>query len=90
MVNPSRVEPTGRWRVPKRLLVGNVRALSAGRLKVADGLPGAAALLRELADFRVTIAAKANETFGAGTHGGHDDLVMAVALAAWAEVSLWK
>jgi hypothetical protein len=40
-------------------------------------------LLRELADFRVTITPKANETFGAGTHGGHDDLVVAVALAAW-------
>jgi hypothetical protein len=31
----------------------------------------------------VTITAKANETFGAGTHGGYDDLVPALALAAW-------
>ncbi len=53
---------------------------------MADGLPEAGVLLRELADFRVSITAKANETFGAGSHGGHDDLVLAVALAVWAAV----
>ena len=67
------------WRDPT-----NVRALlGAGRLKVADGLPDAAALLRELMDFRVTITARANETFGAGTQRGSDDLVLALALAVW-------
>jgi hypothetical protein len=50
---------------------------------VANGLPAAAVLLGELADFPVTLTAGVNETFGAGTHGGHDDLVLAVALAAW-------
>ena len=80
----ARLDESGRWRVPKKLLVANVRRLlGTGRLKVADGLPEAAALLRELADFRVTITAKVNETFGAGTSGGHDDLVLAVALAVW-------
>lgn len=80
----ARVEPSGRWRVPKKLLVANVqRLLGAGRLKIAGGLPEAAAILRELADFRVTNTPYANETFGAGTHGGHDDLVLAVALAVW-------
>ncbi len=80
----ARLEPSGRWRVPKRMLVGHVRALlGAGRLKVADGLPLAGALVRELGDFRVTITARANETFGSGTRGGHDDLVLAVALAVW-------
>jgi hypothetical protein len=75
--------------VPKKLLVANVRRLlGAGRLKVAAGLPEAAALVRELADFRVTITVKANETFGAGTHGGHDDLVLAVALAVTSIESL--
>ena len=63
----ARVDESGRWRVPKKLLVANVRALLvSGRLKVAGGLLEAAALIRELADFRVTITAKANETFGAG------------------------
>lgn len=80
----TRVEPSGRWRVPKKLLVANVqRLLGAGRLKIADGLPEAAALLRELADFRVTITPHAHETFGAGSHSGHDDLVVALALAVW-------
>jgi hypothetical protein len=80
----ARVDAGGRWRVAKRLLVANVRRLlGEGRLKVADGLPEATFLLRELADFRVSITAKANETFGAGSHGGHDDLVLAVALAVW-------
>jgi hypothetical protein len=61
-----------------------VRSLIASsRLKVADGLPEAGVLLRELADFRVSITAQANETFGAGSHGEHDDLVVAVALAVW-------
>lgn len=68
----------------KKLLVSNVRRLlGAGRLKVAEGLPDAGVLLRELVDFRVTVTAKANETFGAGSHGGHDDLIVAVALAVW-------
>jgi hypothetical protein len=80
----ARLEPNGRWRVPKKMLVANVRALLAsGRLKVADGLPEAGVLLRELADFRVTVTARANETFGVGSHGGHDDLVVALALAVW-------
>jgi hypothetical protein len=80
----ARLEPTGRWRVAKKLLIANVRALLAsGRLKVADGLPAAALLLRELVDFRVTITAKANKKFGAGTRGGHDDLVLALTLAVW-------
>ena len=80
----ARLDERGRWRGAKKLLVANVRNLIAsGRLKVADGLPEAAALLRELADVLATITANANETFGAGSHGGHDDLVLAVALAVW-------
>jgi hypothetical protein len=80
----ARLEPTGRWRVPKTMLIANVRArLASGQLKVAEALPAAGAVLRELTDFRVRITAKANETFGPGTHGGHDDLVLAVALAVW-------
>ena len=64
------------------MLIANVRALlSTGRRKVAGGLLESAVLLRELADFRVTITAKANETFGAGR--GHDDLLLATALAVW-------
>ena len=42
---------------------------------MADELPGAA-LLRELANFRVTITAKANEMFAA-VSGEHNDLALA-------------
>jgi hypothetical protein len=79
----ARLDEHGRWRVAKKLLVANVRSLlGTGRLKVVDGLPEAAVLVRELADFRVTITERANETFGASS-GRHDDLVLAVALAVW-------
>lgn len=80
----ARLDATGRWRVPKKMLVAVVRALLvSGRLKVADGLPEAGALVRELTGFRVAITPKANETFGAGTTSGHDDLLLAVAMATW-------
>ena len=40
-------------------------------------------LVRELLDFKVKITAAANETFGNFREGTHDDLVLAVAIAAW-------
>jgi hypothetical protein len=80
----ARLEPSGRWRVPKRMLVARLRSLlSSGRLKVAAGLPEGALFLRELADFRVSVTPRGSEAFGAGESGAHDDLVLAVALAAW-------
>ncbi len=79
-----RPDGSGGWRVPKAELVAVVqRLLGSGRLKVAEGLSEARALLRELADFRVTLTPAAAETFGAGSGGGRDDLVLALALAAW-------
>ena len=41
-----------------------------------------AILIRELETFRVKITEAANETFGAWREGQHDDLLLAVALAA--------
>jgi hypothetical protein len=35
------------------------------------------------ADFQVKITAAANEVFGVWREGQHDDLVLAVAIAAW-------
>ncbi len=68
--------------MPKGLLVqGLVTTFENGRLKVADGLPGAGALIRELRAFKVKITKHRRLTFeGAGEH---DDLVTAVALAVW-------
>jgi hypothetical protein len=55
--------------------------LRSRRLRVAD-LPERTALLREMRAFRVKITA-AHEPFEAGRRQDHDDLVLAVALAAW-------
>ena len=74
----------GELRVPKKELVGCLQVLlQTRRLKVAQSLPEAATLVRELETFRVKITEAAHETFGAWREGQHDDLVLAVALAAW-------
>jgi len=71
--------------VPKRDLVGVVQVLlQSGRLKVAPALPEAAILTAELENFQVRITEAAHDTYGAWREGTHDDLVLAVALAAWA------
>lgn len=70
--------------VPKKDLVGTLQVLLGHRrLRIASSLPDAPVLLRELQNFRVKITAAANEVFGAWREGQHDDLVLAVALAAW-------
>jgi hypothetical protein len=72
-------------RVPKKELVEAVQALVSGRrLRVAKTLPAAPALVRELESFRVRLTKGRRERFGAGKGSQHDDLVLALALAAWA------
>jgi hypothetical protein len=75
----------GGWNVPKKDLVVVLQLLlQSRRLVVANGLRDADVLKRELADFRVRVTAAAHESFGAEWRtGAHDDLVLAVALAAW-------
>jgi hypothetical protein len=54
------------------------------RLKIAKALPLADVIERELGSFTVRITPTLNETFAADTREGeHEDLVLAVALAAW-------
>jgi hypothetical protein len=73
----------GAWHVPKKELVGCLQGLlQTQRLQLA-ALAERSALLEELQAFRVTITATAQETFAAGRARDHDDLVLAVALAAW-------
>ncbi len=70
--------------VPKRDLVSVVQvALQTDKLKIAEALPEAATLVRELQDFQVKITDAANDTYGAWREGTHDDLVLAVALALY-------
>jgi hypothetical protein len=40
-------------------------------------------LIKELQNFKVKITAAANEIFEAWREGEHDDLLLAVAIAAW-------
>lgn len=78
---------TGRaWRVPKRDLAGALQVLfQSGRLKIARKLPLADVLRAELENFKVKIDPKtAHDSYSAWREGEHDDLVLAVALAAWA------
>jgi hypothetical protein len=57
--------------------------LQSRRLQVAPTLPAAQTLVQELTTFQVKITPTANEAFGAWREGAHDDLVLAVAIAAW-------
>ncbi|HSM19780.1 MAG TPA: hypothetical protein VK844_05370, partial [Hyphomicrobiales bacterium] len=56
--------------------------LHSGELKIAEALPEAPALVKELQDFRVSFTGAGHAIFNART-GAHDDLVLAVAIAAW-------
>ena len=70
--------------VPKIELVSTVQALlQTRRLRVVPRLALADVLKRELLDFKIKVTASANETFSTGREHAHDDLVLAVAMAAW-------
>jgi len=75
------------WRVPKRELVGAVQVLLQGRrLRVAAELAHAPTLVAEFQNFKAAISLTGHDSYGAGSdwrEGNHDDLVLAVALAAW-------
>jgi hypothetical protein len=69
--------------VPKLSLVSRLQALlHEGRLKIHRDLAEAGELVRELQDFRVEFTAAGSITFNARV-GRHDDLVLALAIAAW-------
>jgi hypothetical protein len=73
------------WHVPKRDLIGQLQVLlQTQRLVVADALPEAATLVRELLGYQMKITLAGHDTYGAWREGTHDDLVLALAIAAWA------
>ena len=77
-------DPAQGYGVPKRDLVSNLQVLfQSGRLKIADKLPEAQILVKELLGFQVKISLDAHDSYGAWREGTHDDLVLSVALAAW-------
>jgi hypothetical protein len=79
------MDEAGNLNVPTKGLVVVLQVLmGSGRLKVADRLPHAETLLKELSTFRVRISASGNETFESWRERDHGDLVLAVACACWA------
>jgi hypothetical protein len=79
-------EPKRRgYRVPKRDLVSAVQVLlQNGELKIAEALPEAATLKKELLNFRVKIDPRtAHDSYEHWREGDHDDLVLATAMACW-------
>jgi hypothetical protein len=74
----------GAFNVAKKQLVSTLQVLlGSQRLKVAADHPEAKTLMRELGTFTVKVTSAANETFESWRERDHDDLVLAVALAAW-------
>jgi hypothetical protein len=72
-------------RVPKRVLVAAVQTtLQTRRLRIAERLPLAGVLRKELLNFRVKIDPKtAHDSYSHWREGDHDDLVLATAVACW-------
>lgn len=70
--------------LPKRELVGKMQTiLQSGRFKVADALPLAPLLQKELENFRIKTLPTGHDSYESAREGEHDDIVIAVALACW-------
>ncbi len=75
----------GYYRVPKRdLIVGLQVLFQRGGLQIAEGLNDGPTLVGELTQMQVKVTSERNEKYGVWREGGHDDLVLATALACWA------
>ena len=75
---------SGGYHVPKRDLVSVLQVLlQSGRLKFAKGLPDIQVLVNELLNFQVKISPAGHDSYEAWREGAHDDLVLALSLAAW-------
>jgi hypothetical protein len=70
--------------VPRKELVSTLQLLlQERRLKVSPALPEAQTLVRELLNFKAKPRTATEETLESWREGPQDDLVLAVALAAW-------
>lgn len=86
IIGGDAVQGAGRdWHVPKRDLIhGLLVALQQDRFTYATGLALAPTLVGELTGFELKVGAKTgHDTYEAWREGAHDDLVLAVAIAAW-------
>jgi hypothetical protein len=87
-------DASGGWLVPRKELVSTMQVLlQERRLKVAQALPEAAMLTQELLNFKAKPSTAPLDSFEAWRENPHDDLVLAVAIAAWvgerAMLRLW-
>ena len=79
----------GCWHVAKKTLASILMVLLGHRrLQVLPQLAEAKTLASELGTFTVKITPAGNESFESWRERDHDDLVLAVALAAWAAETL--
>lgn len=70
--------------VPKRDVASTIAVLlQTGRLRISRRLKESETLLRELLNFRVKISLSGHDSYEAWREQQHDDLVLAVGLAAW-------
>lgn len=80
----QKVSQDAGFNVPKRDLITAVQVLlQQGRLKFAEGLPHVSTLIKELVAMQVKISTDAHDSYGVWREGKHDDLALAVAMAAW-------
>lgn len=81
----------GGYRVPKRELVAATQAvMQTGRLQVAEGLELWPVLKDELRNFKVKINPEtAHDSYSHWRESKHDDLVLALAMAAWFRDYFW-
>lgn len=72
------------WKVGKKVLVSNTQVLIQNcRLVVAEKLLLVEEFVREMLAFKVKLSSAGNQSFESWREGIHDDLVLAVCLAAW-------
>jgi hypothetical protein len=80
----SEYDQDGTCLVPKNELVTTLQVLlQTRRIKVAPSLPKAETLTKELVRFRAKSTLASVDTLEDWREGPHDDLVLAVAIAAW-------
>jgi hypothetical protein len=78
------LDEDGCTHVPKKELVSVLQALlQTQRLRIAAGLPLAETLSREMVSFRASVKVASGADEVSWREREHDDLVLAVALAAW-------
>lgn len=72
------------WNVPKKELITALYLMFETRsVRIPASLPGYRDLADELLNYQITLGDTARPSFGPGREEFHDDLVMALALAAW-------